>query len=396
MRTIGLLAPAVLLSAFALFPFGGAALAAALVDINTADEALLDTLPGIGPSKAAAIVAYRNAHGPFAAIEDMQNVSGIGASTYAGLAPFITVGRAGVSSSASDTASSAAAATQDTPVPSTGAATYVPPSSVLTVEAGTDRNAVLETPLHLSASVKAKGGAPDSSARIAWSFGDGSSATGSSVDKTYRHAGTYLVTVTAMNGIASAEDDFTVVAQPALVRILAATGDGVRVANDANERLDLSGWRLSVDTGSFRIPDGTVLLPHADVLFPSDITNLPIALSATLAYPDGIVAARYSPPQSASPADGAQPSAPGASSSKEQTVESVLSSGVSGTAHEAATVSAPAAATELAAAGAALSASSTPAPEEPASPRAFGILRSPWFLGFLGVMTLAGGAFILL
>ena len=396
MRTTNVLAHAVLLSAFALFPFGNSALAAAMVDINTADAALLDTLPGIGPSKAAAIVAYRAAHGPFAAIEDIQNVSGIKESIYAELAPFITVGVAGTASTtSSSTASSTASTAQDTQA-STGASTYVPPSAVLTVEAGTDRNAVLETPMHLSASVKAKSGAPDSSTQIAWSFGDGSSATGNPVDKTYRYAGTYLVTVTATNGLASAEDEFMVVAKRALVRIRAATGDGITIANDADERLDLSGWRLLADTGSFRIPNGTVLLPQANVLFPSNITNLPIAQSATLAYPDGVVAARYPLSQSASRAGSAQPFPSAASSSEEQTVESVFSSSVSGTAHEATAVSAPAAATELTAAGAALSVSTVPEPKESAHPRTSGILRSPWFLSLLGIMTLAGGAFIFL
>ncbi len=398
MRTANLFAHAVLLSVFALFSFGNSALAAALVDINTADETLLDTLPGIGPSKAAAIVAYRNAHGPFAAIEDIQNVSGIKGDTYAGLASFITVGVAGTATGASNSnASSTTSATQDTRA-STGASTYVPPSPVLLVDAGADRQAVLETPLHLLATVKTKGGAPDSSAQITWSFGDGSSATGSSVDKTYRYAGTYLVTVTAANGLASVEDEFTVVAKPALVRIVAVTGDGITIANDASERLDLSGWRLSADFGSFRIPSGTILLPQANVLFPSSITNVPIALSATLAYPDGIVAARYSLPQSASPAASAQPFPPMASSSEEQTVESVFSGSVSGTAHEATAVNAPAAATELAAAGAALSPMATSSSESAAvagasEPSPF---RSPWVLGFLSVMLLAGGAFILL
>ncbi len=395
MRTTNVLAHAVLLCVFALFPFGNSALAATLVDINTADETLLDTLPGIGPSKAAAIVAYRSAHGPFAAIKDIQNVSGIGASTYAELAAFITVGAADTATeTSSGNASSTTSASQNTQT-STGASTYVPPSAVLTVEAGSDRNAVLETPLHLWASVKAKGGAPDSSAQITWSFGDGSSSTGSSVDKTYRYAGTYLVTVTATNGLASAEDEFIVVAKPALVRIHAVTGDGITIANDASERLDLSGWRLSTDTVFFRIPNGTVLLPQANVLFPSNITNLPIALTATLTYPDGVVAARYSLLQSASRAESVQPFPPAASSSEEQTVESVFSSSVSGTAHEATAVSAPAAATELASAGAALMASTT-ADIPPEKSHAANPFLSPWTLGLLGVMVLAGGAFILL
>ena len=48
-----------------------------LVDINTADEAELMTLPGIGQAKANAIVAYRENNGNFSSIEDLRKVPGI-------------------------------------------------------------------------------------------------------------------------------------------------------------------------------------------------------------------------------------------------------------------------------------------------------------------------------
>lgn len=47
------------------------------VNINTADKALLCTLPGIGDTRAADIIAYRQEHGNFSAIEDIMQVSGI-------------------------------------------------------------------------------------------------------------------------------------------------------------------------------------------------------------------------------------------------------------------------------------------------------------------------------
>lgn len=64
---------------------------AGLVNINTATQAELESLPGIGPSKAAAIIAYRQEHGPFARPEDLQDVSGIGPKTWEGLADKVTV-----------------------------------------------------------------------------------------------------------------------------------------------------------------------------------------------------------------------------------------------------------------------------------------------------------------
>lgn len=48
------------------------------VDINTADAALLDTLPGVGPSTAAKIIAERETNGPFVTADDLGRVSGIG------------------------------------------------------------------------------------------------------------------------------------------------------------------------------------------------------------------------------------------------------------------------------------------------------------------------------
>jgi competence protein ComEA len=48
------------------------------VDINRASAAELDALPGIGPSTAQAIVEHRDANGPFASVDDLQDVRGIG------------------------------------------------------------------------------------------------------------------------------------------------------------------------------------------------------------------------------------------------------------------------------------------------------------------------------
>jgi len=61
------------------------------VNINTADETGLTTLPGIGPSKAAAIIAHREENGPFSSIEALKDVTGIGDKTFEGLKDAISV-----------------------------------------------------------------------------------------------------------------------------------------------------------------------------------------------------------------------------------------------------------------------------------------------------------------
>jgi competence protein ComEA len=60
---------------------GGAAGAAGTVDINTADAAGLEALPGVGPSIAQAIVEWREANGPFASVDELEDVPGIGPAT---------------------------------------------------------------------------------------------------------------------------------------------------------------------------------------------------------------------------------------------------------------------------------------------------------------------------
>ncbi|MGE7666552.1 helix-hairpin-helix domain-containing protein [Ureibacillus composti] len=62
-----------------------------LVNLNTADETALSTLPGIGPSKAQAILAYRDENGSFKSIDELKNVSGIGEKTFEKLKDSIVV-----------------------------------------------------------------------------------------------------------------------------------------------------------------------------------------------------------------------------------------------------------------------------------------------------------------
>lgn len=62
------------------------------ININTANVEQLSLLPDIGPTIAQRIIDYRQMHGPFSSIEELQLVEGIGKKRLDGLRDYITVG----------------------------------------------------------------------------------------------------------------------------------------------------------------------------------------------------------------------------------------------------------------------------------------------------------------
>ena len=62
-----------------------------IVNINTATQTELETLPGIGPSLALKIINYRNENGKFSSIDEIKNVSGIGESKFEELKKYVNI-----------------------------------------------------------------------------------------------------------------------------------------------------------------------------------------------------------------------------------------------------------------------------------------------------------------
>ncbi|HRP75259.1 MAG TPA: helix-hairpin-helix domain-containing protein [Rhodocyclaceae bacterium] len=82
-----------LILALALSPM--AAIATGPVDINAADAASLEQVKGIGPAKASAIVQFREQNGPFASVDDLVQVPGLGEKTVAQIRDQLKVGADG-------------------------------------------------------------------------------------------------------------------------------------------------------------------------------------------------------------------------------------------------------------------------------------------------------------
>jgi competence protein ComEA len=69
----------------------GAASSNGVVNINIADAGALESLPGVGPATAKAIIAHRTANGPFGKPEDLLQVKGIGDGKFAAMRQFVSV-----------------------------------------------------------------------------------------------------------------------------------------------------------------------------------------------------------------------------------------------------------------------------------------------------------------
>ena len=63
-----------------------------IINLNTATQDSLCTLPGIGETLARRIIAYRNANGPFLSVEELLNIEGIGAGKLEAILDYITTG----------------------------------------------------------------------------------------------------------------------------------------------------------------------------------------------------------------------------------------------------------------------------------------------------------------
>jgi competence protein ComEA len=62
-----------------------------LINLNTATGPELETLPGVGPVTAAAILQWRAEHGSYTSVDELLEIDGIGDATLAELAPLVTV-----------------------------------------------------------------------------------------------------------------------------------------------------------------------------------------------------------------------------------------------------------------------------------------------------------------
>ena len=278
---------------FAVFACALPAGAAELVNINTADQSTLETLNGIGPSKAQAVITYRTQNGPFAKIEDIMNVSGIGTATFNNIKDYITVGGSGSTaqtSAASSSSTSVQTQTQTQAQSQNQAAGAGPPA--ITVIITVDGRVTAGGGSYFSAVAYGAQGEPIlNNTRFVWNFGDGAVAEGTRVFHVYAYPGRYAVSVTGSYNYSSGVDRVVVEAVGAAVS-LEAKGDGsLLIRNKSSKEINIGLWSL-VDGGtSYVIPEDTIILAGEGVRFAPAVTGLSGSPSAVLLYPNSMPAA---------------------------------------------------------------------------------------------------------
>lgn len=266
----------------------------ALVDINTASVAELDTLPGIGPTLAQRIVDYRTANGPFATTAEIKNVSGIGESTYNNLKDLITVssGSTPPQSPPADegATTTAAAATVSTPVYAPVPSYVPPPTPTLFADAGEDRTVIV------GAHVEYEGRAYNidkeyvENARFHWNFGDGATAEGASVLHHFEYPGTYVVVLSVARDRESVSDKIVVRAEPAQLGFTVSPDGSVAIENRSVRDIDLSKWVVRAFLREFLLPEDTIVLAGSSIRISPKLLGFFAGLEAELAYPNGALA----------------------------------------------------------------------------------------------------------
>lgn len=282
------------------------------ININTADKAALITLTGIGEVKAQAIIDYRTTNGPYATIEDIQNVSGIGPATYNSIKDHITV-QGGNSAAPSPSPSS--------PPPSPGQASPPPTptassESGFTVDGGSDRTVIAGADVQFTARAYNRSKEVVENAGFVWNFGDGSTAQGTAIVHRFEHPGRYAVVVTGTKDNAFGSDRFTVTAESAQLSVRVLPDGSIEIENLGARDIDLSHWTIQSSGKRFPLPDNSLVLAREVMRISPNTLHFYPGSSTELDYPNGSLAFRAGDTTQSPPTP--IPSAPAASSAGAQ------------------------------------------------------------------------------
>jgi hypothetical protein len=213
-------------------------------------------------------------------------------------APYVApVADTSSTSQGSDQSSQSATTTESSPASPAAVSSYVPPPTPdLYADAGSDRSAIVgaDTEFDASAYDKTQQLIDPSTVRFSWNFGDGSTAEGEAVEHHFSYPGRYAVVLDIAKAKNAASDELTVTAEPAALSFDLLQDGGVRIDNFAAHDLDLSGWIVREDPGTFSsqfmLPDHSEILSGSSMSISAATLQFRASSSTMLEYPNGVLA----------------------------------------------------------------------------------------------------------
>ena len=132
---------------------------------------------------------------------------------------------------------------------------------------------------------------PLDNARYLWTFGDGAFKEGQNITHVYGYPGNYVVVLNVSSGKYSATDSFIIKVIPNSLKIAEANENFIKIQNDSNVSLDISGWGLKKDNYIFNFPPSTFIMANSSINIPSSVSGISIKNGerVELVYPNGSV-----------------------------------------------------------------------------------------------------------